>query len=543
MTNPKDSRANVVVDARSWQGELDALWNFIGYDEINYTTTPEGKKTLQKFQDFAARPYHVRAHHLLCNGNCRSTPKWGSTNVYIEDKQGAPIYNFEVIDDIFDTYLDYNLKPFVELGFMPYDLADTGGEYSYGDYRHGGWAYPPKDYDRWYDLIYKLVEHCKNRYGRREVTSWYWELWNEPDLDFYWQGSIEEYCKLYDYTAAAFKEVLPEGKIGGPATTGPTEGSQSARWLDEFLKHCLKGKNYYNGQTGSPLDYVSFHAKGGGFPKAIRPEDDLTSVKRLLSQIEYGLEIIGKYPELEGIYVNLSECDPDGWAAGGVGDNPQLNFRNTEYYPSYVLTAFKNLLDIAREYPGDIDALTWAFMFVGERCFEGTRSFTTRGIEKPILNLFKMFAKLGHKRLELSSSRSQNPREYADDYGLQEDPLIDGLASVSGDNKVQILLFCHHDDWTREGNYEINLEVKNLPFKKEKAKLTHYRLDADHSNAYREWLRQDAPDYPSRAQKEAIKRREGLELLEPETKVKLLDGKFKKTITLPVHGISMLIIE
>lgn len=537
-----ENLAKVNVDAGDWTENLEHFWNFIGYDEINYTTTPTGQGTLKKFRDLAEKTYFFRVHHLLCTGNRRSIPKWGSTNVYVEDDKGSPIYNFDEVDNVFDTYLKYNAKPFVELGFMPFDLADTD-EYTLRNYKQGGWAYPPKDYDKWYDLIEALVKHCKDRYGVEEVNSWYWELWNEPDLDFYWKGTFDEYCKLYDYTSAAFKSVLPDGRIGGPATTGPKEGSKSSTWLNNFLEHCVNGDNYYNDQTGAPLDYVTFHAKGANYPQEVLAEKQLTSVKRLLSQVKEGLDIIRQYPSLEGIDVNLSECDPDGWAAGGAWDNPNLNFRNTEYYPSYVVSAFKNLMDMGKEYEGDLEALSWAFTFVGERCFEGTRSFTTRGIDKPILNLFRMLAKLGHKRLRFESTKATDPLQFQDNFGLESDPYVDGLASMSGDSKIQILLFCHYSDWDVEGEYEVNLQVDNLPYDSSKVKVSHYRLDGDHSNAYNEWRRQGLPSYPSSAQVEAIKEREKLELLEPRSEVDLLDGKFKKELVLPVHGISMLIIE
>lgn len=133
----------------------------------------------------------MRPHHLFCTGNRRGTIKWGSTNVYTEDEQGNPIYDFEVFDKIFDTILKTGCKPFVELGFMPYDLVDKSFVEE-GDpwnrqsiYQRYGWACPPKDYDRWRELISTVVGHLVDRYGAEEVETWYFELWNEPDLDYY----------------------------------------------------------------------------------------------------------------------------------------------------------------------------------------------------------------------------------------------------------------------------------------------------------------------------------------------------------------------
>lgn len=263
----------------------------------------------------------MRPHHLFCTGNRRGTIKWGSTNVYTEDEQGNPIYDFEVFDKIFDTILKTGCKPFVELGFMPYDLVDKSFVEE-GDpwnrqsiYQRYGWACPPKDYDRWRELISTVVGHLVDRYGAEEVETWYFELWNEPDLDYYWKGSVEEFCKLYDYTVAGIVDVLPSAYIGGPATTGPVQGSKSASFLDAFLHHCRYGTNYVTNKTGTRLDFISFHIKGGGFPFDLRPKKDFPSIHTMLQQLSLGLDIIEKYG-YKGLEVVLSEADPDGWAEG-----------------------------------------------------------------------------------------------------------------------------------------------------------------------------------------------------------------------------------
>lgn len=534
MTNTR-----VVVDAGKWLGEFRHMWNYIGYDEINYTTVPDGEKTLEKFMHLAERQYYVRAHHLLCTGNCLGIPKWGSTNVYLEDEAGNPVYSWEIIDEIFDTLLKYNLKPFVELGFMPLHLADDRGQRSYRD---GGWACPPKDYDKWYGLIYELVKHCVERYGPKEVASWYWELWNEPDLTYYWKGSLEEFCKLYDYTVAAVEAAFPKAQVGGPATCGPMPDSRSSQWLDGFLDHCVNGTNYYTKTTGTRMDFITFHAKGANYGTDVRAAKQLPSTKSLVSQVRLGLDIINKYPPLKDLPCILSECDPDGWAAGGAWDNPNLAFRNTEYYASYVATTFKKLIDTENEYNRRVDALSWAFMFDIERCFEGTRTFTTQGIDKPILNLFRMYSHLGDRRLHFESSGAKAPLQYKDDHGIGEEPDIDGIATMSGNRSVEVFLFCHHDDWDVGGEYEVEIEVANLPFAGNKVRLKHYRIDELHSNAHTEWVRQGRPKYPNPGQRRAIESRQGLELYEPEAEVLLLDGKLRKKITLPVHSMSLLVI-
>ncbi len=542
MSQEPGGKAKIIVNANRWIKDLSHNWNYIGYDEINYTHTPEGEEVFKKFTDFMEEPYYIRAHHLLCTGNLHGTYKWGSTNVYIEDEDGKPIYNWDVIDKIFDTYLRYNCKPFVELGFMPQDLTSHNSN-NYSEYHMDGWRYPPKDYSKWYELIYNLVKHCLERYGYEEIKSWYWELWNEPDIDYYWKGTIEDFCKLYDYTEAAIRSAFPDAKVGGPATTGPGKGSRSSEWLDRFLDHCVNGMNYFTEKKGTRLDFISFHAKGGGYNFSTRYKKQLPSIKRLINQVQIGFDIIEKYPSIKGLECVLSEVDPDGWAAGGRFDNPNLNFRNTEYYPSYVVTAFNKLTELAEMYGIDLRLLSWAFMFRGERCFEGTRTFVTQGIDKPILNLFRMFSLLGSKKIYLESSMKKDQIKFEDDYGSKEEPEIFGTATVSGDKKIEILLYCHHDDWDFGGEYEVDVEVSGLPPSTSKVILTHYRLDEEHSNAYAEWVRQGRPDYPTEAQRRVIKSREGLELYEPISDVLVFNRTFRKKLFLPVHGISLLILS
>ena len=249
MSTDMTKSTKIRVDAGQWLGELPHNWNYIGYDEINYTYVPEGQALLAKFTAFQEKPYYVRAHHLLCTGNGHGYYKWGSTNAYLEDEAGNPIYDWSIVDLTFDTLLRHQCKPFVEIGFMPMHLADpahydvkqeTWRQKNYQDY---GWACPPKDYQKWYDLIYNLVLHCVERYGVAEIKSWYWELWNEPDI-FYWRGTIEEFNKLYDYTAAAVKAACPEARVGGPGVTNPVIGRKSADYLDNFLDHCARSEEH-----------------------------------------------------------------------------------------------------------------------------------------------------------------------------------------------------------------------------------------------------------------------------------------------------------
>ncbi len=163
-----------------------------------------------------------RSHNLLCTGDGTPSLKWGSTDIYGEDTEGRPIYNWTIVDRIFDTCLARGVRPFVQIGFMPKALSTRPEPYQH-EWRPGlpydtiitGWAWPPKDYDKWRELARQWVLHCVERYGRAEVEQWYWEVWNEPNGS-YWKGTPEEFYKLHDYAVDGVRRALPSARVGGP---------------------------------------------------------------------------------------------------------------------------------------------------------------------------------------------------------------------------------------------------------------------------------------------------------------------------------------
>ena len=292
-------RVTIHVDANARIGPMTPMWAMFGYDEPNYTYTPNGLKLLSELSELSPVPVYVRAHNLLTSGDGTPALKWGSTNAYTQDAQGRPRYDWTIVDRIFDSYVQRRMKPIVEIGFMPEALSTNPQPYRH-DWAPGvsynriytGWTYPPKDYDAWRELISAWARHSLDRYGRREVESWYWEVWNEPDIG-YWHGTPEEYQKLYDYAADGLKRVLPRARIGGPTVTGPN-GARTQEYLRAFLEHCARGTNYATGKTGSPLDYITFHAKGA--PRVVDGHVRM-SISNQLRAIDNGFKIVASFPE------------------------------------------------------------------------------------------------------------------------------------------------------------------------------------------------------------------------------------------------------
>src|SRR5688500_16662267 len=197
----------ITVDVTQQGTPFKPVWAHFEYDEPNYTYMKDGKKLLSELAALSPVPVYVRAHNLLTSGDGTAALKWGSTNAYTEDKNGNPVYNWSLVDSIMDTYIKRGMKPIVEIGFMPEALSVKPNPYRHEwkpgvDYNkvYTGWAYPPTDYTKWRTLVYEWVKHSIGRYGKQEVKTWWWEVWNEPNIG-YWQGTQEEYFKLYDYAA------------------------------------------------------------------------------------------------------------------------------------------------------------------------------------------------------------------------------------------------------------------------------------------------------------------------------------------------------
>src|SRR6478609_3381942 len=240
---------HIQVDASKVTAPLKQIWRFFGADEPNYAYMKDGQKLIADMGRLAPNHVYFRAHSLLVTGDGTPALKWGSTNAYREDAQGNPIYDWAIVDRIFDTYLQRNVKPYVESRFMPEALSTKPQPYKHSwtplakyEEIYTGWAYPPTDYKKWGDLIYAWARHCVEKYGRAEVEQWYWETWNEANIG-YWRGTPEEFRKLHDYAIDAVRRALPTARVGGADTAG-----SGGKFTRDFLEHCLRGTNYATGR-------------------------------------------------------------------------------------------------------------------------------------------------------------------------------------------------------------------------------------------------------------------------------------------------------
>jgi len=399
-----------------------------------------------------------------------------------------------------------------------------------------GWRFPPKDYRKWAELIYQWVKHSVERYGRKEVETWYWELWNEPDAK-YWGGTLEEYCMLYDFSADAVKRVLPEARVGGPHVTGPANPN-AAKFLEGFLQHCESGKNYATGKAGAPLDFIAFHAKGS--PRFI---NDMVRMNMgtQLRQIDRGFEIVKSSAKFRDLPVIIGECDPEGCAACGMAQYPQNGYRNGTMYSSYTASSFAKIYDLALYHKVNlIGIVTWAFEFEDQPWFHGFRDLATNGVDKPVLNVFRMFGMMGPVRVYTESDEGIDFRSVIDS-GVRGNRNDIGAIASKDRNYATVMLWNYHDDDRVSPDVRVEIRMSGIPSKK--ATIIQYRIDRDHSNSYEVWKKMGSPENPTPVQYSELEKAGQLQAIEPIRESKVKKGEATISTLLPRQGVALLKIE
>lgn len=526
--------ASIAVDATAAGTPLEPVWRFHGYDEVNYTTTAEGESLLRTLAAAHAAPVHVRTHFLFNSGDGTPALRWGSTHLYSEDAGGNPVYDYTLIDAIMDAKVGSGVLPLVELGFMPQALSTRPDPYQNSNpyVLDGGSFHPPRDYDRWAALVTAWATHVKERYPGAE-SSWQWELWNEPDIG-YWQGTFEEYARLYDYTEAALHAVFPGASLGGPAVARP-EGS----FLTQFLEHCASGANAVSGQMGTRLDMVSFHAKGGVTLTDRQVQMNLGNQLRLHRA---GFEAVAASAQFARTPIVISEADPDGCAACPATRARANAYRNSPAYGAYEVAMMKRTLDLAGELGVNLrGVLTWAFTYPGTPYFAGYRALATNGIHLPVLNAFQLLGRLSGDRLPVTSSGARPLSELLDS-SVRGPPDIDALATRDG-GRIQILVWHYHDDLVDAPPASVTVDVSVPPGFGSRASVTHQRVDSAHGDAHSVWVSQGSPAAPSAPQLAALRDAMMRVELSPQDEVTVVNGAVSLSFDLPRFGISLVTLS
>lgn len=528
-------KITIQVHAARPTGPYSPIWNYFGADEPNYIYAPEGRKLLSELSTLSPVPVYFRAHNLLTTGDGQGSLKWGSTNVYTQRPDGSPVYNFAITDRIFDALAAAHVRPLVEIGFMPKALSTHPHPYRHSFPKGSiftGWSYPPNNWDKWSKLIGAYATHLHQRYGN-QVDTWLWEVWNEPDIP-YWHGTPEQYDRLYDVTTAAIRQVLPHARVGGPAATGIHPG-KSEEFLRQFLDHCAHGKDAATGATGAPLDFISYHPKGS---PTLVDGHLVMNVGAQLRAAENGMRVIASYPQWSHTPIILTESDPEGCAAC-LG--PRSAYRNIPLYGASVTEATMRTYELARKFGVNVEgSVTWAFEYDDQPAFAGFRTLATDGIDKPVLNAFRMMGMLGGQpgtEWLATESSGALPLEDVVEHSVTSAPDVNAVATRHG-NQIDILLWNYHDADLPAPSAHLNLAIDGL--RGDHIEASEFRMDAGHSNAYRLWLKMGSPPHPDAQQQKVLEQAGELAESVRNHRLALHAGKAAFAVSLPRQAVVLI---
>jgi len=412
-------------------------------------------------------------------------------SVYDEDADGKPVYNFSYIDQIYDGLLENGVRPFVELSFMPKKLAAAQVLQSFW-YQPN--VSPPKDWNKWKDLVSHFAQHLVDRYGIEEVSQWYFEVWNEPNLDF-WAGkpAEETYYRLYDVTAQALKSVNARLRVGGPATA-------QAAWVDRFVRHDV--------ENHIPVDFVSTHVYGNDSAKDVFGTDETLSRTQMVcraAQKVHDQVAASPRPDLPIIWSEYN-----------------ASYKNeTAVTDSVFMGAW--LADTIRQCDGLTEMMAyWTFSDVFEEqgvvkqpFYGGFGLIAEEGLPKPSFNALKLLHRLGENRLLVDTNSAIVTRR------------ADGALVIAVWN-----LFLPEENGRSK---KVTIVLRGLAGRH---RIALCRLDATHGSLMGTYDKLGKPQYPTQAQIAQLRR--ASEIPPPET-ILLENGKI--TISIPPQGLALLEIR
>jgi xylan 1,4-beta-xylosidase len=333
---------------------------------------------------------------------------------------------------------------------------------------------------------------------------------------------------MYAVTAKAIKRALPGARVGGPHTCGAFSNPKAQTFLRGFLQFVVDEQ--------PPIDFLAFHAKGN---PVVHDGHVRMGLAKQMNDIQTNLAILNEYPTLRHLPTVLGESDPEGCAACSARVHPQNGYRNGPLYGVYVVESMIRTYELAARAGIEVEgAVTWAFLFEDQPWFDGFRDLATNGIDKAVLNAFRMLGKLRGDWVEAKSDHAL-PIEAILEAGVRGTPDVN-VAAARDATGTSVLVWNYHNDDIEDGVAEVSVAVSGLPAGA--LRLTHYRMDRDHSIAYRVWQDMGAPPEVSAAQRATLEAASKLQVLETAT-VEASGGAATLTLTLPRQGVSLLRLE
>jgi xylan 1,4-beta-xylosidase len=497
-----DATVDIRVNAAQDAGTLEHKWELaFGSEHLSYMwhgdlnkhlkAAGAGLRNANKLAHDQLGFHYVRAHGILMD----------DVGMYHEDANGKPRYDWSNVDRLYDMVRADGLRPIVELSFMPKALAsDSKSNVIF--YYHGNNS-APKDYKKWGALVGALAQHLIDRYGREEVESWPFEVWNEPDVHWensnFWRSSPEEYFRLYDFAAVALKTVDPKLRVGGPVASFTT-------LQEPFLRHVTR-ENFATGESKTPLDFLDLH---NYYLSA-------SDYRPLLQR--YGLKDVPIYYTEWGV-------------AGQYGDS----VNDMAYGAAFIASGLHASLDL-------VDSISyWTVSDYFEEqgpprklFYGGYGMIGLDGLRKSRYWAYYLLHQLGTEKVALDGT--------GDGFGS----LITGWATRNGDGSVRVLLSNYTSNQRQaEGNAlltrHVRLSIVGLAPGR-KFRLTHDRIDNDHSNVYKAWLGMGKPDWPDSSQLAVLHQHDGLETLGPDVEVTAnAQGEADTEFDLLMPAVSMVVV-
>jgi xylan 1,4-beta-xylosidase len=463
----------IIVDPQSPATPFPHFWeHMFGSCHASVTLCEDWRKDLRALREIVDVKY-VRFHGIFEH----------QAGIYGgRDAAGNLVLNFTRIDLIYDGLVEIGVYPFVELGFMPEEMAERPSPHPF--WYHPNVA-PPRDPRQWYQLIFQFARHLVERYGIEVVADWYFEVWNEPNIDF-WTGEPKEetYYALYDVTASALKDVSPRLRVGGPATA-------QAAWVDRFIRHCVE-KNV-------PVDFVSTH---------IYPNDTALNV--------FGKE--ENIPQSDMVALAVRKVHQQVQASG----LPQLpiiwsefnaGFDGVQLDSPYVGAWLANNIRLcAGGLATEMSYWTFTDAFFEEGGVfksvftSGFGLIATGRIPKASFNAFKILHYLGDQQLALDSTSAL-------------------LTRRSGDGGLVLALWNYVPP--RESGQSMNLILRRRGSEEKSEPVRLFLVDDDHGSPLKTWHAMGSPDFPSREQQTAL--RQAAELPPPRT-ANFVDGRLSVSL-------------
>jgi len=549
--------ATIDIQAGRSSVPLDPFLSAVGYVNVDFSRAPPVERMYEYLSSYHNHVHTIRMHNTLTAhgqgdrfllmgdrdfGNPGDMRPEGADSVVSLDAGGRLRFDWSVLDGVFDLVVGHGMRAIVETDFLPSCLR-TDEEL---------W-YVPRDYTLWEETVRRLAEHLAERYGAETIRTWHFEIWNEPDIFPAWQEDPESFYALYDYMERAVHSVDGGFSVGGPAVTERPEGRALFRG---FLEHCCTGVNYATGARGTRVDFLSVHCKAGTL------DDRCPASGRIFASLDAFLDIRAEFPRYSDTPLFNDES---GIVWGGnreVADASWLNFRNTHYAAGFVCKLqdlyCRRLEDGRGVRLGvmDIDncQLPWE-----RSLFSGNRSQltplyaypSTDLVRKPLFNAYVLLSRLGDRRLQATC---RDPG-FGEKFGCL--PTAWGDGPGDGPGRPLAIMVWNFEDGMEDGinTRELKVRLDGLPApgedpgragdrgkeKTSRYRLVHYRIDADHSSAYRAWRAIGSPPRPDAEQIRSIRAAEGLELAEPVREVHL-GTSLELTVTLPLHGVSLLLL-